>query len=97
LLLISIKISDLNKTFVSEIWMIQAIWHLRSFFQFCDMIRALNVDIWGHRGSKGPSINRKNMKGSLAIYQNFVSRETRKRLETRFGKLIYTDYWKFPL
>jgi hypothetical protein len=39
------------------------------------MIRALNVDIWGNRGGKGPSNNRKNEKGSAVIYQNFVSHE----------------------
>lgn len=37
-------------------------------FQVCDVIRALNVDIWGHRGSKAPSNNGKNMNGSAVIY-----------------------------
>jgi hypothetical protein len=55
------------------------------------MIRALNVYTWGHRGSKGPSNNKNNM-SSVAIYQGFVSRETRMKLETRFGTLIYRDY-----
>lgn len=53
------------------------------------MIRALNVDIWGHRGSKGPSSNRKNMKDSVVIYQDFVAHETHMKLQTRFGALIY--------
>jgi len=57
----------------------------KEFFKVCDIILALNVDIWGHSGSKGPSNNRKNAKGSVVIYQDFVSHDKHMRLQTRFG------------